>query len=310
VASFLDEATTDATGPLAAGRPDMQRVAVDEVLTRLAAAGSGVRVRESLSGIELAVGEVAVRFSPSIAPEDLGSAARLAAGLAALEGSLRKLEDVQTLGLVASFAAHDARNALVPMELAASALLGAAQGDVARSARLLLDGCRRIAAMLRKVSDLQEGRPRLVDVNGVIEDLAPALTGLAKGHAQLLTRLESPLPPVRMDPAALERALVNLVANAREAAGDDGRIVVASCVRRDDDGSCWVVVVVEDNGSGMDAATRARAFEPFFTTRSERGGTGLGLASVARAAREAGGRVELDSAPGRGTRVRLWLPGS
>jgi signal transduction histidine kinase len=58
----------------------------------------------------------------------------------------------------------------------------------------------------------------------------------------------------------------------------------------------------------MDEATRARAFEPFFTTRADAGGTGLGLASVARAVREAGGRVELDSTPGRGTRFGLWLP--
>jgi len=145
-------------------------------------------------------------------------------------------------------------------------------------------------------------------VNAVIQGAVPTLTALVGARARLSTRLERPLPLVEMDPVDLERALVNLVGNARDASPPGGRIVVATSMQTDADDSRWVVVEVEDHGGGMDEATRARALEPFFTTKGEGGGTGLGLASVARAVAAAGGRIEVDSAPGRGTRVMLCLP--
>ena len=275
-----------------------------------AAAGeaAAVRIQGTGTGTELIAGGTVVGFSSSLAPDDVASVARVGVALASLDANLRKLEADEAVALVAAMAAHDANNVLVSIQAAADALVTHEDDTVVSFARILLTGCRRIAATLRRVTKVQHGTVGRVDVNAVVHELWPLLSALVGGRTRLITRLESPLPPVWMDSSALERALVNLVANAGDAIGPDGRIVIASSARKAEDGSHWVVVEVEDNGKGMDEATRARAFEPFFTTRAAAGGTGLGLASVARAAREAGGRVELDSTPGRGTCFGLWLP--
>jgi len=279
---------------------------------RLCGAAEGqaaaVRIHATDTGVELAVGGMALHFTSALPPDDIASLARLAVALAGLDANLRKLENDESVALVAAMATHDANNVLFSIQAVADELITHEDDTVVASARTLLAGCRRVAATLRWVTNMQHGAVARIDVNAVVQDLWPSLTALVGGRARLFTRLESPLHLIWMDRGALERALVNLVANAGQAAGPDGRVVIASSARQADDGSHWVLVEVEDNGSGMDEATRARAFEPFFTTRADAGGTGLGLASVARAVREAGGRVELDSAPGRGTRFGLWLP--
>jgi signal transduction histidine kinase len=261
-------------------------------------------------GVELrAAGEPVARFSAAIALDDLARAVSLVAELVALRRHLRTFEDAEPVRLVAAMVAHDARNALVPMQFAADALLGLPAPPSMQLARVIADGCQRLGAMLRRISSLRHGTgPEHVDVDSLISDLTPTLRALAGEQAQLATRLESPLPTVWIDPAELERAILNLVANARDASAPDGRIVVATCARSMPPNVRWVVVEVEDFGGGMDDATLARATEPFFTTKPDGAGTGLGLPSVARAARTAGGYVELESAPGRGTRARIWLP--
>jgi nitrogen-specific signal transduction histidine kinase len=173
----------------------------------------------------------------------VASAARLAVALAGLDAGLRKLEADEAVALVAAMAAHDANNVLVSIQAAADALITHEDDTVVSFARILLAGCRRIAATLRRVTKVQRGTVARIDVNATVHELWPTLTTLAD-RARLFTRLESPLPPVWMDSSALERALVNLVANAGDAVGPDGRIVVASSLRKTDDGSHWVVVEV------------------------------------------------------------------
>ncbi len=296
------------------GSDATRRSAILEALARsglpLAPGGPGaeVRIHDTGAGTELCAGNFTVRFSPAIAPDDLASAARLAVELERVGSGLHQLEVDEPVGLVASMVSHDARNVLLPMQLSADALLAHKDANVVHFARILADGSRRILSLLRRISMLQHGSPRRIDVNAIVRELVDTLAALVGDNAQLSTRLESPLPPVWMDPSALERTLVNLVANARDASRPGGRIVISSSTRMTEDGSRWVVVAVEDHGAGMDATTLAHALDHFFTTKAETGGTGLGLPSVARAAREAGGKVELDSAPGRGTRVDVWLP--
>ena len=114
---------------------------------------------------------------------------------------------------------------------------------------------------------------------------------------------------VLIDPAELERCLVNLVINARDALPDGGDIRCRAFEgpRRPGDTAPIVTIEVQDAGLGMDAETLARAFEPFFSTKGD-AGTGLGLSVVQQAIVMAGGFVEADSAKGRGTTVRLGLP--
>jgi CheY-like chemotaxis protein/anti-sigma regulatory factor (Ser/Thr protein kinase) len=131
------------------------------------------------------------------------------------------------------------------------------------------------------------------------------LLGRVAGEAVALRAQVVPPAWVLADATHLEQVLVNLVANARDAMPFGGTCTIA--VSRDpaDD---LVQLVVEDTGHGMDAATRARAVEPFFTTKPRERGTGLGLATVHGIVQQSGGTLEIDSTPGVGTRIRITLP--
>ena len=113
-----------------------------------------------------------------------------------------------------------------------------------------------------------------------------------------------------LDASQLEMALLNLVRNAADAAPADGRIVVSARARElDGPGSAPAVEVsVADTGSGMTAEVAQKALEPFFTTKAPGKGTGLGLSMVRGFVEQSGGRVELQTAPGAGTTVRLVFP--
>jgi len=114
-----------------------------------------------------------------------------------------------------------------------------------------------------------------------------------------------------MDPVQLERAILNLVVNARDAMPAGGVVTVElreeGVGRSPDCQSTFVVLEVSDTGIGMDAATRERMFETFFSTKGSRG-RGLGMSIVNQIITMAGGFIQVDSAPGQGTRIRLYLP--
>jgi len=120
-----------------------------------------------------------------------------------------------------------------------------------------------------------------------------------------------------VDPAALEAAMLNVALNARDAMPGGGTLTIRTSTTdvtqppaTDDDlkGGSYVVLEIEDTGSGMPPDVVARAFEPFFTTKGGTGGTGLGLSMVYGFAKQSGGTVTIDSKPGRGTTVRMFLP--
>jgi signal transduction histidine kinase len=119
---------------------------------------------------------------------------------------------------------------------------------------------------------------------------------------------------VLADPGQLEQVVLNLVLNARDACDGRGHIVVGTrrLARSDGEGGWpggeWVRLEVRDDGPGMDLETQARVFQPFFTTKGEGKGTGLGLAVVDGVARAHGGFVEVVSAPGQGAAFTVWLP--
>jgi signal transduction histidine kinase len=125
--------------------------------------------------------------------------------------------------------------------------------------------------------------------------------------------------PVFVDPLELWQLLINLVGNAAAAMPDGGRVVVRTGNESLPVGTQtalshlpagdYAVLRVVDDGRGMDAATQARMFEPFFSTRGVEG-AGLGLSTVARIVTDAGGGLRVSSAPGRGTTVEIWVPRS
>jgi len=136
----------------------------------------------------------------------------------------------------------------------------------------------------------------------LVQRLAPMLERIAGEQVQMAFDLQ-PTPSVYADAGQLEQVVVNLVANARDAMPNGGQLSIETSFEAQ-----RIVLSVADDGVGMDEATRAKAFEPFFTTKVRDRGSGLGLSIVDSVVRQSGGAVELDSAPGEGTRIRILLP--
>jgi signal transduction histidine kinase len=280
-------------------------------------AGASIVVTREADAILLRRGDdPPIRLSRTIAPDDLATFARLAADFDDARRQLRAAGDAEPARLLASMVAHDANNVLSVMLCAADELVGMEGAPGADLAQEILDGCHRLATMLRRILAMQRAAgPQSIHVNALLTNLAPMLRTLVGCGVLLTTRLENPLPQVRIDPIDLERVVLNLVTNARDAMPDGGRIVVGTSVvivAPSDAGGApagrWVAIDVEDGGVGMDEATAARAFTPFFTTKGAGRGTGLGLASVLHAARAAGGHARIESTSNEGTRVRVYLP--
>jgi signal transduction histidine kinase len=230
----------------------------------------------------------------------------------ALEG--QKMEAIARL---AAGAAHDFNNLLTVMISSADAIARdpttpARQQEAARRG---LEAARRGADLARELLALgRDARcaPCVVDVAAALSKMEVLLRAAAGPEHGLAIRCEGAPGRVLVDPAQLERVVLNLVLNARDAMPDGGPIEVVVSEARvedgDDEPGAYVVIEVADSGIGMDAATRARIFEPFFTTKPKGRGSGVGLSVVYGVVERAGGFVHVDSTPGRGTRMRMYLP--
>jgi CheY-like chemotaxis protein len=158
--------------------------------------------------------------------------------------------------------------------------------------------------------------PRAVDLNAVIDGMRDLLESAVGHRVQMETRLTAGLWPAMVDPTQIELVILNLVINARDAMPRGGVVTIETAnyhrdkpVRPEEprEGD-YVVIKVIDVGSGMTPEIQAKAFEPFFTTKPPGAGSGLGLSQVFGTARQSGGDVEIDSAPGKGTTVSVFLP--
>ena len=159
-------------------------------------------------------------------------------------------------------------------------------------------------------------------MNAVLADVGGLLRRAIGRRVALETATKPRLWPVAIGSGQLEQVLVNLAVNARDAMPDGGRVAIATAnveldaaaaaaaapLRGQLPAGRYVRIEVRDDGVGMDAATLRRACEPFFTTRAEDGGTGLGLATVYGIVTEAGGAIRLDSRLRSGTTVTVHLP--
>jgi signal transduction histidine kinase len=155
-------------------------------------------------------------------------------------------------------------------------------------------------------------RPEVVDLAAVIERLLPLLQSAAGvSHTVEIVR-SGHAGYVLMDVSQLERVVMNLVVNARDAKPQGGEILIEVDAVEVADGESppgsYARVVVHDTGRGMDAATRARIFDPYFTTKAPGEGSGLGLAVVHRAVDRMGGFVHVESTTGEGSTFRVYLP--
>lgn len=212
---------------------------------------------------------------------------------------------LESIAHLASGFAHDVRNMLSVVSANVRDMRqhpedsGELATEVEAAVRSCIEASRDLLAFARPNPSLS-CRPDLV-LAGLRRLLAPVLPAGIELVIEATTSA-----PVPLEQGELSRALLNLVLNARDAMPDGGRLVLRARDLPEDE----VAVEVEDSGLGMDEPTRARAFEPFFTTHAESAGTGLGLVMVRRSVERAHGRATIESAPGRGTCVRLVLPRS
>ncbi|MBK6422748.1 MAG: PAS domain S-box protein [Gemmatimonadetes bacterium] len=248
---------------------------------------------------------------------------RVMSELRASEERLRQAHKMEAIGQLAGGVAHDFNNLLTVINGYAEILRAqlATDSEAGESVHAILEAGQRAAALtgqLLAFSRKAMVQPRLVDLNEVVDAAARMLRRLIGEQVTFVSRLQPGLPPVRIDPGQIEQVVLNLAVNARDAMPDGGTLVVETsellvpAMITTETGEFraghTVQLTVSDTGHGMSEEVRARVFEPFFTTKGVGKGTGLGLATVYGIIRQAGGHVEVSSAPGHGTSFRVLLP--
>lgn len=235
----------------------------------------------------------------------------LGAEVAAVERELVQAEKTSLLGQLASGLAHEMGTPLNVITGNAEYLLRKAEtDDPARpSLELIVRQAQRIAAMIRRLLDVSrpaEARLVSVDLAPLVQQCLEIVPGLNR-RVEVAVDLEASAPRVLADPKLLEHALMNLIHNACQAMPDGGRLALVTGEAASAGTAASVALTVVDTGCGIAAADLPRIFEPFFSTKAQGEGTGLGLPIVDRILRQHGGRIEVTSEPGRGTVVVLWL---
>ena len=248
----------------------------------------------------------------------LESAARrdAEARIQALGAHLAEANKMEALGRLAAGASHDFRNVLAVVLGCADMIARSrdATRAIRESAEEILAAARRGTVLTNELLSFGSDRPQaacVVNVADAVEAFAPMLRRALGRMHPLEMRREGVASSVLIDPAQLERVVMNLALNARDAMPLGGSVVITlgeARIEEEDVRGTYVVVDVSDTGTGMDEATRARIFEPFFTTKPEGKGSGVGLAVVYAIVNRCGGFVHVESAPGRGTRMRVYLP--
>jgi two-component system, cell cycle sensor histidine kinase and response regulator CckA len=225
------------------------------------------------------------------------------------EEQFHRAQRMEALGVLAGGIAHDLNNLLtVILSASGFALAAAPPGQLREDIEEVRGAAERARAVTRQL--LAFGRrqvlePGRVDLAAMVRETERTLKRIVGERVSLRVGAPSGPAPILADPAQIEQLLVALAMNARDAMPRGGTLSVEVLAAEDPSA---VRLVVADTGSGMDARTRARAFEPFFTTKSIGQGAGLGLSTAAAIVDRAGGAIDLDSAPGKGTRFEIRFP--
>ena len=240
-----------------------------------------------------------------------------------LDLRLRTAERLEAVGQLAGGVAHDFNNLLSVInstaELAAADLpLGSATRTDLDEIRAAGERAATLTSQLLALSSEQRASPELLDLNTLVRGITPMLARLVREDVELVV---APCPDTcmaRVDRSLLERVIVNLVVNARDAVRSGGHIAVRTAtLRLGAEGVAllpalppgeYVRLDVEDDGDGMSPETIARVFEPFFTTKERHRGTGLGLSSSYGTVAQSGGAIGVTSALGVGSTFHVYLP--
>ncbi|MFN8589255.1 MAG: ATP-binding protein [Candidatus Eisenbacteria bacterium] len=239
------------------------------------------------------------------------------------ESQLRQSQKMEAIGRLAGGLAHDFNNLLCVILGNADRALERPPGDagIRNDIAELRHAGTRAAELTRQLlafSRQQVLEVRVLDMNDVLRRFQPMLRRLVREDIVLTLRLHEPLGAVRADRSQLEQVVMNLVVNSRDAMPDGGEIEITTretTLDAADAATCpdarpgaFVELRVRDDGSGMDPATQAHIFEPFFSTKGLGRGTGLGLSTLFGIIQQLGGHIRVESAPGAGSTFRILLP--
>jgi signal transduction histidine kinase len=237
------------------------------------------------------------------------------------EQMMLRAQRLEAVGQLTGGVAHDFNN-LLTVIIGSVELLERRPDDgptVRRLARNIKAAAQRgaeITAKLLSFSRQTRVNPKVIDVNASLRAFEPLLRQAANASVTIVFDLAATVVPAFLDPGEFEAAILNLVGNARDAMPQGGTITIATRPTVIAGGHPELKagpamrIIVTDNGTGMEAATAAKAIEPFFTTKDVGRGTGLGLSQVYGFAKQSGGDLRIDTAPGYGTTVEILLPGS
>jgi PAS domain S-box-containing protein len=230
---------------------------------------------------------------------------------AKLESQLQHAQKMDSLGSLAGGVAHDMNNVL-------AAILGMAtanqplqeEGSQAhRAFELIAKAAARGGKMVQTLLNFARQSPterREINLNDLLHDQIHFLERTTLSRVRVEVDAQPDLRPLVGDPNALTHAVMNLFLNAVEAMPEGGVLAVRTRNLEPD----AIELLVEDSGTGMAKDVLAKAMDPFFTTKAHGKGTGIGLSMVYKTVKAHGGDLELDSEPGRGTRVRMRFPGT
>ena len=240
----------------------------------------------------------------------------------ATELALRQAQKMEAMGQLTGGIAHDFNNLLTViignLEMLEGKLTTPLQRELTTEALDAADLGARLTTRLLAFARRSHLEPESINLNSFVLGLTDMLHRTLGETVYLSSALTPNLWPVRVDPSQVESAIVNLAVNARDAMPHGGRLVIETAnVAIDDERAHrldglnpgdYVQLSVSDTGEGMSTSVRERAFEPFFTTKEMGRGTGLGLSMIYGFAKQSGGLATIDSTPGKGTAVAIYLP--
>jgi PAS domain S-box-containing protein len=236
-----------------------------------------------------------------------------------LEAQLREAQKLESIGRLAGGVAHDFNNLLtVILGFSETLLEGLPAGDERRvTAEQIRTAGRRAADLTQQLLAFgrrQVFRMQVFDLNTVATEMQDILQRLVGEQVRIVISPDARQGLIKADRGQIEQVVLNLALNARDAMPEGGRLEIATrdaAAHADAAGGPagpWVQLVVSDTGTGMTPEVQAHIFEPFFTTKDVGQGTGLGLATAYGIVNQSGGRIEVESAPGKGATFRVSLP--
>ena len=251
---------------------------------------------------------------------DVSDRVRAEAELTAAQEALRQSQKMEAMGSLTGGVAHDFNNLLTPIIGSLDMLQRKSVGGE-REQRLIagaLQSAERAKTLVQRLlafARRQPLQPKAVDVGALVSGMAELVASTSGPQTRVTVDVAEGLPAALADPNQLEMAILNLSVNARDAMPEGGRLTITA--QKADVGPVhasglrpgrYVRLSVADTGVGMDADTMRRSIEPFYSTKGIGKGTGLGLSMVHGLAAQLGGALTIDSRPGLGTDIQLWLP--